>query len=57
VQNNCIANPNALPVLAWSKVPAPSSLVGGIKGARYRLGKWEWGERLTVNLHALPVAD
>ena len=33
------------------------NLVGGIKGARHRLGKWEWGERLSVNLHPLAVAD
>ena len=32
-------------------------LVGGIKGARHRLGEWEWGERLPVDLHALAVAD
>ena len=32
-------------------------LVGGIKGARHRLGEGEWGERLPVDLHALSVAD
>jgi hypothetical protein len=32
-------------------------LVGGIKGARNRLGEREWGEWLPVDLHPLAVAD
>jgi hypothetical protein len=32
-------------------------LVGGIKGACYRLGKREWGEWLPVDLHPLAIAD
>ena len=32
-------------------------LVGGIKGARNRLGEREWGEWLSVDLHPLAVAD
>ena len=39
----------------WSH--ALFDLVGGIKGTRNRLGEREWGERLTVDLHPLPVAD
>ena len=37
-QNNCIVNPNALPALAWSKVPPPTSLVAGITGKGYAAG-------------------
>jgi hypothetical protein len=32
-------------------------LVGGIKGTRDGLGEWEGGERLSVNLHPLAIAD
>ena len=32
-------------------------LVGGIQGARNRLGEREWGERLSVDLHPLAIAD
>jgi hypothetical protein len=39
----------------WSD--ALFDLVGGVKGSCDRLGKREWGERLTVDLHAFPVAD
>jgi hypothetical protein len=33
------------------------NLVSSIKGARHRLGEWERGERLSIDLHPLAVAD
>jgi hypothetical protein len=33
------------------------NLVSSIKGARHRLGEWERGERLPIDLNPLAVAD